>query len=58
MWYLETALALLEGDELDGEDLPQHDLHRTGLDPGTRLVITEPDSLTTDLIEVVSSTAA
>jgi len=59
MWYLETALALLEGDELSGsEDLPQHDLHRAGLDPGTRLVVAEPDSLTTDLIEVVSSTAA
>ncbi|KAJ6604626.1 glycosyltransferase family 31 protein [Mycena vulgaris] len=29
MWFLETALALLEGDEFSGaEDLPQHDLHR------------------------------
>ncbi|KAJ6575088.1 hypothetical protein B0H19DRAFT_935089 [Mycena capillaripes] len=56
MWYLETALALLEGDELSGsEDLPQHDLHRAGLDSGTRLVVTEP--LTTDLIDSVSSSA-
>ncbi|KAJ7492643.1 glycosyltransferase family 31 protein [Mycena latifolia] len=56
MWFLETALALLEGDELSGsEDLPQHDLHRAGLDMETRLV---PESTTTDLIEVVSSTVS
>jgi len=55
MWYLETALALLEGDELSGsEDLPQHDLHRAGLDPGTRIVA---ESSPTDLIDGVSSTA-
>ncbi|KAJ7092701.1 hypothetical protein C8R44DRAFT_844200 [Mycena epipterygia] len=57
MWFLETALALLEGDELSGsEDLPQHDLYRAGLDPTTRLVV--PESTTTDLIDIVPSTSA
>ncbi|KAF8213074.1 hypothetical protein K438DRAFT_1706645 [Mycena galopus ATCC 62051] len=63
MWYLETALALLEGDELSGtEDLPQHDLHRVGAwsDPGTRLVVTEPEPLTTsdELLDSAASSAA
>ncbi|KAJ7071054.1 glycosyltransferase family 31 protein [Mycena amicta] len=32
MWFLETALALLEGDEFSGsEDLPQLGLHRAGV---------------------------
>ncbi|KAK7064248.1 glycosyltransferase family 31 protein [Favolaschia claudopus] len=40
MWYLETTLALLEGDEFSGaEDLPQQDWHRGGFgNPGSRLV--------------------
>ncbi|KAJ7630913.1 glycosyltransferase family 31 protein [Roridomyces roridus] len=43
MWFLETALALLEGDEVTGtEDVPQHDLYRAGLDPDTRLTVTIP----------------
>ncbi|KAJ7169859.1 glycosyltransferase family 31 protein [Mycena filopes] len=49
MWYLEAALALLEGEELSGaEELPQHDLHRAGLDPGpaagARVVVVEGGS--------------
>ncbi|KAJ7487575.1 glycosyltransferase family 31 protein [Mycena galericulata] len=58
MWFLETALALLEGDELSGaEDLPQHDLHRAGLDSGTPLVVI-PDSVSTDLIDTPAVTSA
>jgi len=57
MWFLETALALLEGDELSGaEDLPQHDLHRAGLDSGTRLVVV-PASPPTDLIDSAAATS-
>lgn len=56
MWFLETALALLEGDELSGaEDLPQHDLHRAGLDPGRLVVI--PASPPTDLIDNTAATS-
>ncbi|KAF7347855.1 Glycosyltransferase family 31 protein [Mycena venus] len=60
MWYLETALALLEGDELSGtEDLPQHDLHRAPslANPGTRIVVDEPEHLSTDLLDSVASSA-
>ncbi|KAJ7038226.1 glycosyltransferase family 31 protein [Mycena alexandri] len=59
MWYLETALALLEGEELSGaEDMPQHDLHLAGLDPGVgsvagvRVVVgSEPSSEATRTVE-------
>ncbi|KAF7306905.1 Glycosyltransferase family 31 protein [Mycena indigotica] len=38
MWFLETALALLEGDELSGnEDLPQQSLQRTNLEPSANI---------------------
>ncbi|KAJ7783757.1 glycosyltransferase family 31 protein [Mycena maculata] len=56
MWFFETALALLEGDELSGaEELPQHDLHRAGLDSGTRVVIV-PSSPPTDLMDSAAAT--
>ncbi|KAJ7244774.1 hypothetical protein B0H12DRAFT_1188042 [Mycena haematopus] len=60
MWYFETALALLEGDEISGaEDLPQHDLHRVGYSgPGTRIVVAEPEPLTTDFLDNAASLAA
>ncbi|KAJ7125603.1 glycosyltransferase family 31 protein [Mycena crocata] len=65
MWFLETALALLEGDELSGaEDLPQHDLFRAGLEPvTTRLVELVPEipiteSPTMDSIDSVASAGA
>ncbi|KAF7320361.1 Glycosyltransferase family 31 protein [Mycena kentingensis (nom. inval.)] len=48
MWFLETALALLEGDELSGaEDLPQLDSHRARLDSAPRVVVvpSSPDSI-------------
>ncbi|KAJ6519793.1 glycosyltransferase family 31 protein [Mycena sanguinolenta] len=53
MWYFETALALLEGDELGGaEEQPQLDLHRVGYsDPGTRIVVAEPEPVTADLLD-------
>ncbi|KAJ7103555.1 glycosyltransferase family 31 protein [Mycena belliarum] len=57
LWFLETALALLEGDELGGsEEPPQLDFYRAGLEPGTRRVA--ESATTTDLIEIVSSTVS
>ncbi|KAJ7225538.1 glycosyltransferase family 31 protein [Mycena pura] len=57
MWFLETALALLEGDEItDAEDLAQQDLHRASLDSGARIVAKVPEHLPTDPIENVPST--
>ncbi|KAJ7706209.1 hypothetical protein B0H17DRAFT_1036189 [Mycena rosella] len=58
MWFLETALALLEGDEAGGsEDLPQHDLHRAGLDMGTRVVVPELTTAT-DVLDILSSSVS
>ncbi|KAF7339491.1 Glycosyltransferase family 31 protein [Mycena sanguinolenta] len=56
MWYLETALALLEGDELTGtEEQQPHDFYRVGFsDPGTRIVVAEPEPVTTDLLDSAS----
>ncbi|KAJ7293554.1 glycosyltransferase family 31 protein [Mycena rebaudengoi] len=57
MWFFETALALLEGDEVTGtEEWPQNELHRAGLGPETRLV-SEPEDAGTATPESTPRTA-